>query len=525
MAKNRDNFSESVKRLLKDRVAHRCSNPSCRVPTISPRGKDNTNSIGIAAHICAASKGGPRYDEGMSVEQRKSIENAIWLCANCSIKIDKDVGKYPVELLHDWKTQAEKISEEEMGQKLPDKNDAINMLSAALTGSSMKFLSQAIANTHRASSKVLEDLDSRFSVKSKYINDTSSFELIPREDIDFSIDIIGPEAIESFVNGHKALIEHGQEFTISTDSIEARGSKLLEYIAGRESGIMSISPIKKPAVYRICIVNKETNAHTYLEDIRGYVKIGTKSFTFFGTALDGMLSFSNTFNLEKRRENAKLTIDFERWNGRSIHNLKYFNKLFAFFDEAFKNNRMTASLDVDGEHEINGLFEDPSRVQLFQQVYSQLTYIYQAREVCVYLNEDLKFRNNTSLDAEHIAKINRIYKTIKGTNKFGAENQKSVAKITLSAKGAKEQKEYLFGSKPLSMRIIEPDEEKIELFGKLLTLPEKVYTLENVKLEIIGRNAGRNIDDINDVDSIEVECIPAEKYLCSITYLKPDDIS
>lgn len=412
-----------------------------------------------------------------------------------------------------------------MGQKLPDKNDAINMLSAALTGSSMKFLSQAIANTHRASSKVLEDLDSRFSVKSKYINDTSSFELIPREDIDFSIDIIGPEAIESFVNGHKALIEHGQEFTISTDSIEARGSKLLEYIAGRESGIMSISPIKKPAVYRICIVNKETNAHTYLEDIRGYVKIGTKSFTFFGTALDGMLSFSNTFNLEKRRENAKLTIDFERWNGRSIHNLKYFNKLFAFFDEAFKNNRMTASLDVDGEHEINGLFEDPSRVQLFQQVYSQLTYIYQAREVCVYLNEDLKFRNNTSLDAEHIAKINRIYKTIKGTNKFGAENQKSVAKITLSAKGAKEQKEYLFGSKPLSMRIIEPDEEKIELFGKLLTLPEKVYTVENVKLEIIGRNAGRNIDDINDVDSIEVECIPAEKYLCSITYLKPDDIS
>ena len=122
MAKNRDNFSESVKRLLKDRVAHRCSNPSCRVPTTGPRGKDYTNSIGIAAHICAASKGGPRYDERMSVDQRKSIENAIWLCANCSIKIDKDVDKYPIELLHDWKTQAEKISEEEMGQKLADKN-------------------------------------------------------------------------------------------------------------------------------------------------------------------------------------------------------------------------------------------------------------------------------------------------------------------------------------------------------------------------------------------------------------------
>ena len=62
-------------------------------------------------------------------------------------------------------------------------------------------------------------------------------------------------------------------------------------------------------------------------------------------------------------------------------------------------------------------------------------------------------------------------------------------------------------------------------FGILLTLPEMVYSLENVKLEIIGRNARRNIDDINDVDSIEVECIPAEEYLCSITYLKPDDIS
>ncbi len=61
---NRDDFSDTTKRLLRNRVGGRCSNPDCRVPTEAPSDEkpEKVNSIGKAAHITAAAPGGPRYN-------------------------------------------------------------------------------------------------------------------------------------------------------------------------------------------------------------------------------------------------------------------------------------------------------------------------------------------------------------------------------------------------------------------------------------------------------------------------------
>lgn len=62
-------------------------------------------SSGVAAHICAAAPGGPRFDPNQTEEERTSIENAIWLCHACSDLVDKDERQYPKDLLRDWKTR------------------------------------------------------------------------------------------------------------------------------------------------------------------------------------------------------------------------------------------------------------------------------------------------------------------------------------------------------------------------------------------------------------------------------------
>ena len=96
----RDDFSQSVKDLLGNRVGWKCSNPNCRKPTRGA-GVEKTNiiNIGVAAHITAASKGGPRYDENITVQERKSFENGIWLCQSCSKLIDSDEIRYTVDKL------------------------------------------------------------------------------------------------------------------------------------------------------------------------------------------------------------------------------------------------------------------------------------------------------------------------------------------------------------------------------------------------------------------------------------------
>ena len=85
-----------------------CSNPSCNVLTSGPHAQpDKAVNLGVAAHICAASPGGKRYNPNMTPEKRGGIENGIWLCQNCAKLIDSDEQKYTIELLNRWKKEQE----------------------------------------------------------------------------------------------------------------------------------------------------------------------------------------------------------------------------------------------------------------------------------------------------------------------------------------------------------------------------------------------------------------------------------
>jgi len=107
----REDFKLDVKETLARRVGMRCSNPNCRQPTSGPQ-QDPAKSVnvGVAAHVTAASKGGPRYDSLLSKEDRRSIENAIWLCQVCAKLIDNDPLVYTSDLLRQWKRLSEEAA-------------------------------------------------------------------------------------------------------------------------------------------------------------------------------------------------------------------------------------------------------------------------------------------------------------------------------------------------------------------------------------------------------------------------------
>jgi hypothetical protein len=78
--------------LYRMREAHRWS---------SEESSEAVTPIGKAAHICGAASGpgSRRYDASMTPEERASIDNAIWLCADHADLIDRDEVTYSVETL------------------------------------------------------------------------------------------------------------------------------------------------------------------------------------------------------------------------------------------------------------------------------------------------------------------------------------------------------------------------------------------------------------------------------------------
>ncbi|BBB11206.1 NACHT domain-containing protein [Sphingopyxis sp. FD7] len=111
LARNRDDFSRKTVLQIAKRAGWLCSFPTCRTLTVGATADgDGEINIGTAAHICAAAPGGPRYDEKMTPDQRSSAKNGIWMCRDHGKAIDSDVRAFTVDLLRQWKRQAEEDS-------------------------------------------------------------------------------------------------------------------------------------------------------------------------------------------------------------------------------------------------------------------------------------------------------------------------------------------------------------------------------------------------------------------------------
>ena len=105
---SRDGFAAATALTIGKRAGFECTFPGCGKRTVGPgQGSRGVASIGVAAHICAAAPGGPRYESSQTPEDRAGIENGIWMCQDHARLIDVDVGRFPADLLRRWKADHE----------------------------------------------------------------------------------------------------------------------------------------------------------------------------------------------------------------------------------------------------------------------------------------------------------------------------------------------------------------------------------------------------------------------------------
>ncbi len=107
----RDDFPQRVKDAVAARAAWHCSFLGCDRPTVgaSESSPSGVTMVGEAAHISGAAggRGSRRYDPLMSPDDRKGIDNAIWLCRIHAKVIDSDEATYTIDRLRAMKREHE----------------------------------------------------------------------------------------------------------------------------------------------------------------------------------------------------------------------------------------------------------------------------------------------------------------------------------------------------------------------------------------------------------------------------------
>ncbi|MSM38685.1 MAG: hypothetical protein GJT30_03555 [Geobacter sp.] len=516
---NRDDFTQDTIARLRLRVAGRCSNPACRVPTTGPTSDpQKVNNIGVAAHICAAAPGGPRYNTSMTSEQRKDIENGIWLCSSCSTDIDRDPVLYKEDVLHQWKAETERLAREEMGKKLPDKNDAINTVAAALTGLPTSFIPNAIENVCVASSRALENLDPRFQVKASYEKGHTAFSIYAKENVKGNL-VINSEFGQEFTDKYKDLIAHGKTLEIDSRAIKITGSKLLEEIfTEAKKGVFQIIPsLRKPASQKLWLVSNDKSDIFILDDLVGEITLGEDSFSFKGYAFNRLLEFSFTHlhsDINLKDLNFSIIVDFNCWNGQQVSSMQYFDKIYKFFELLIVQEwQLLTKFEIEGREIFTG--KSPNFGDGLRNLYVTFRYIYLAKEVLKYMGIELQFNSNFEYSEEVHDLLWEIYKVATGQNVYSVDDINDNPRCVLIADEQLTNISYLSNvTEAVPIKIEQHITREIDIFGQKIAMPPLIHTFTKVKPRLIG-----DISSIMPNQEVPIEWVPEKDCQYIITLM------
>lgn len=486
----RDNFPEGVIRRLRDRVAHRCSNPSCRVATSAPHDGDAVTNIGKAAHISAASPGGPRYDPTMTTEQRKSFANGIWLCANHADSIDRDVTGHPVELLIQWKREAEATAKSELGHRQPKATDAPDMLTQALTGLPKTFLASSIQNAHAATAGALEKLDPRFKVTSSFDPQRGTqFSISAKENVGISFRM-EPDAVGSIALQYSRLLDHGVGFEVDAKNFRLEGSPLLSSISemgSRDTGRLLFGTEPIQSVCKLSIIAPSGDRFDPLDDIHGDLIVGQKSSTFSGVTMGGLLSISFTLSRlgAPQMQNLNLKFNLQEWEEKPVTRLRWFSKFHAFVKAVQDEKSFSVSLEIEGERLLYAAMTLDRRG--IEPLADLLHYIELAREISGYLDADILYPVSPEISTEQFVMLEKAVATFRGYS-YGSDVVISPARVSVTLTEEDGAAEFDQPSKNVGfISLHQPFDGQLKVFGYPISLPEVSITFRNVRMDRVAR--------------------------------------
>lgn len=489
----RDDFTKRTKNQAYQRVAGRCSN--CRATTSAPVGEADFSNVGVGAHIHAASPGGPRYLATMTVEERRSFGNIIWLCQTCSTIIDRDPDAYSADTLKAWKTSAEARALLEQGKQLPDEKDIYRMAAMAMGNRTPGFYPEAIGNVHKSLVDQLESVDPRFTISTAYSGGNTTIMLGVKETVPFSIKI-GPQSVDVWRKGLQASIDEGREATLPLDGVVFEGSKLFDVLhKDADLATITIMPAARAAMLKILAPQSEP---AIFETINGQLTAGRKQIRFAGVGCGGLLDVEIIFTPVGNNDVhsvSNLTANVRAWQGKDATSPPYLdafiNLLETIIDPAAT---VSFALEVEGYQAAAGNFHTPKDFEEINDALAFAFYVRRARNVLRYLRKSAPIDIFERISAEENRTLARVSDIVEGKLSYQRSQVTAPPEMTVGCTD-EEEKNLMETVRGGGLSVLQQKEpaSMVTIYGKQYEVPPITSYHSPVRLHVLGREKRKGI--------------------------------
>ncbi|MBL4980151.1 hypothetical protein [Pseudomonas fluorescens] len=490
----RHDFDKPTKLMLQHMVAGVCSNPDCLNHTIGSNIQRNSYAgNGIAAHICAAAPGAgaARYDKNQTKEERQSFKNGLWLCGSCSIIIDRDEARYPVALLHEWKSKAENRAMTMIGQKSITPFELQNSVREAI----IQTVQSLAIGTNPHKPKVVESLasyeaflnslDGRFDVKVTATSNSMFSEIKARPGHNpLVLMVFNDGALDSAQTAWRTMLENGQSFSIPTSGFEFKGSKLFESLNEElADGVMTISPNTK--IVEASIYFLSDNGEFELATVNASMSRGTKRLAIDGKALDGIFSFDYEYLVDSGVTNFNYTFNVDFWLNQKITQLKHYNKLMKAhkFISGSKNLTICVKAHVGNSEVSLGVGPSSSYDAIFERILSIMHLAECGTKIASHFSQSLQFKT-LELSAIEDEMILRYAKALDGDVLDTFEEGSEICTVVL--KDVPPEMMTAMENHNVNTQLRFTENTTFDFFGNRVTLPKIVTDMNHIELNLFS---------------------------------------
>lgn len=502
----RDDFTEPVRRALRDLAGGLCSNPDCRVATqaLATDGKASA-SIGVAAHIHAASPGGPRFLGRMSPKDRASAKNGLWLCQTCSVRVDRDTAAYPAQLLQQWRSNAADHARKQIGRRAYSNEDVSQQMTQMLTGLPATFAPSAISNVHAAAMASLNALDPRIEVRTAYAHGQVELTLQPKEPVAVTI-LFHPKDPQAASASIRRLLEHGEAVGFEVAGMSAKGSRLLDRLALEAKGSSSVSlePMSRRAEMTITSCAVAKNVQPASVHLAGSLYSGSRSALFLGTAWGGLLKYRQSFPYDRSAgtvSSVSMELDLKHWEQQPLKDLAYLDRALALIEATSNGGRFEVVLDVAGKEVLRQKTETSQPRRECQPLHAYLEFLRRTSLLARWADSDVRYSADYFPDEDTFDGVAELAHALEQSRN---EIPGKITSCVTADTGAANIALVLTHSSGTAFRFTQHGVH-LEIFGSTLPIGDLITDISGYRVSV-----GRCLSEIQEGDDVEIVFTPGE---------------